>query len=177
MTEYSVKRGHSDQAATDAGTTVRILADRGERVTVQIGEETMELEVRALPDGRTAVIGPGGRHVFRTFMDRKQIVVVEGSTQRRYDVVDARDQWLHAAAGRAGAAGGRITASMPGRVVRIPVQVGDVVAPNGVVAVLEAMKMENDVRTIGGGIVASIVVLEGATVENGAILMHLEAAS
>ncbi|MSP90432.1 MAG: biotin/lipoyl-binding protein [Myxococcales bacterium] len=72
---------------------------------------------------------------------------------------------------------GRILASMPGRVVRVPVQVGDVVPPNGVVAVLEAMKMENDVRSPAGGRVVQVAVQEGVAVEAGALLVQLEAAS
>jgi pyruvate carboxylase subunit B len=64
---------------------------------------------------------------------------------------------------------------MPGRVVRVPVAVGDVVAPGTVVAVLEAMKMENDVKSPGGGKVVAIAVSEGAAVEAGALLVQLEA--
>jgi biotin carboxyl carrier protein len=63
---------------------------------------------------------------------------------------------------------------MPGRVVRLSVAVGDIVAPGAVVAVLEAMKMENDVRSVGGGRVTAVVVQEGVAVESGALLVQLE---
>ena len=46
----------------------------------------------------------------------------------------------------------------------------------GVVAVLEAMKMENDVKAPGGGRVVAVAVQEGAAVEAGALLVQLEPA-
>ncbi len=168
MTEYVVKRGETSQS-------VRIVRDDGVRAIVQVGDVTLELEIRALPDGRTALVDGNGRHLLRTYVERGETIVVEGSTQRRYEVEDARETWLHAGANLKGAAGGRIVASMPGRVVRLPVQVGDIVAVGGTVAVLEAMKMENDVKSPGGGRVIAIAVLEGAAVEAGALLVQLEA--
>lgn len=168
MTEYVVKRGET----TD---TVRIVRDDGDRAVVQVGDVTLDLEIRSLPDGRTALVDVNGRHLLRTYAERGATVVVEGSTQRRYEVEDARETWLHADANHKGAAGGRIVASMPGRVVRLPVQVGDIVLVGAVVAVLEAMKMENDVKSPGGGRVIAVAVMEGAAVEAGALLIQLEA--
>lgn len=170
MTEYLVKRG----AATDS---VHVLSDDGTRAVVQVRDTTLELDIRTLPDGRTALVHGPQRHLFRHFDERGTTVIVQGSTQHRFLVEDARQSWLHAGGGAKGAAGGRIVASMPGRVVRIPVAVGDVVPPGGVVAVLEAMKMENDVKSAGGGRIVAIAVQEGAAVEAGALLVQLEAAS
>jgi 3-methylcrotonyl-CoA carboxylase alpha subunit len=168
MTEYLVKRGGKAES-------VHILRDDGQRAVVQVGDTTLELEIRTLPDGRTALIHGKERHLLRTFQERETTVIVQGSVQHRFEVEDARESWLHAAGGAKGAAGGRIVASMPGRVVRVPVAVGDVVAPGTVVAVLEAMKMENDVKSPGGGKVVAIAVSEGAAVEAGALLVQLEA--
>ena len=60
---------------------------------------------------------------------------------------------------------------MPGRVVRVLVAVGDrVVARQGVV-VVEAMKMENELRTPRDGTVKEISVAPGAAVDSGAVLL------
>ena len=64
----------------------------------------------------------------------------------------------------------RLNAPMPGRVVRVLAAVGDEVAPGAGVVVLEAMKMENEVRTPGGGRVLEMPVREGQAVEAGALL-------
>ena len=165
--EYVVKRGQAQQ-------TVTILEDDGSLVRVRIGDREIALQATRLADGRLALQNGEDHRLFRTFESRSGLVVVDASVQRTYEVLDAREQWLHGSSANKGGAGGRITASMPGRVVRVPVKIGDIVAEGGVVAVLEAMKMENDVRAPGGGRVASIAVLEGAAVEAGALLVQME---
>ncbi len=166
-TEYRVKRG-------DKIETVTVLEDRGEIVVVEVDGQRLELAVHALPDGRTAVATPERRVALRALPTKQGLLVVDAHVQRTFEVEDARVSWLAGASGGKGAAGGRVTASMPGRVVRLPVKLDEIVPPGGVVAVLEAMKMENDVRAPGGGKVVEIAVKEGVDVESGALLVRLE---
>jgi biotin carboxyl carrier protein len=67
-----------------------------------------------------------------------------------------------------------VTAPMPGRVVKVLVGVGDVVAPRQGVVVVEAMKMENEVRAPRAGTVKEVRVAEGALVEAKAVLVVVE---
>ncbi len=67
-----------------------------------------------------------------------------------------------------------IKAPMPGRVVRVLVAIGDRVAARQGIVVVEAMKMENELRTPREGTVKEIVVAAGATVEAGAVLVVVE---
>ena len=166
-TEYRVKRGENVQ-------TVSVVEDRGETVVVEIDGRRLQLAVHALPDGRTAVSTVERRVALRAVQTKQGLLVVDAHVQRTFEVEDARVSWLAGTSAGKGAAGGRVTASMPGRVVRVPVQLDDVVPPGGVVAVLEAMKMENDVRAPGGGKVVEIAVKEGVDVEAGALLVRLE---
>ena len=62
---------------------------------------------------------------------------------------------------------GGITSSMQGMVLKIKVNVGDKVTKGSVVAVLEAMKMENDIQAESDGVVEEIFVSEGDTVNAG----------
>jgi biotin carboxyl carrier protein len=64
----------------------------------------------------------------------------------------------------------RISAPMPGKIVRVLVQPGDTVQPRQPVVVIEAMKMENELRASREGIVTEIAVKEGQSVEAGALL-------
>ena len=64
-----------------------------------------------------------------------------------------------------------IKSPMPGRVVRVLVAVGDHVAARQAVVVVEAMKMENELRAPAGGVVKEILVAPGAAVETGAVLV------
>lgn len=73
------------------------------------------------------------------------------------------------AAPKASAAGGTpINAPMRGTIVEVKVKVGDKVSNGTVVAVLEAMKMENDIVSDKDGVVAAICVNKGESVETGA---------
>jgi acetyl/propionyl-CoA carboxylase alpha subunit len=68
----------------------------------------------------------------------------------------------------------RILAPMPGKVVRVLVHTGDVVRVHQPLVVVEAMKMENELRAGRSGRVAAIHVQEGASVEAGALVVVIE---
>ena len=71
-------------------------------------------------------------------------------------------------------AGTKVDAPMPGTVLRYSVNVGDTVAVNQVVAILEAMKMENEIVTPVAGKVSSIVAAAGSSVSSGDVLLTVE---
>jgi biotin carboxyl carrier protein len=68
----------------------------------------------------------------------------------------------------------KITAPMPGKVVRLLVREGDEVEPGAGVAVVEAMKMQNEIKSPKKGTVQKILVSEGATVNAGDVLAIVE---
>jgi biotin carboxyl carrier protein len=63
---------------------------------------------------------------------------------------------------------------MPGLVVRLEVEPGQTLAPGAGVLVLEAMKMENEIRSPGGGRVKAVLVHPGQVVEKGQVLVEFE---
>jgi len=78
--------------------------------------------------------------------------------------------------GTAAAATGpqRVTSPMPGKVVRVLVKAGDAVTARQGLAVVEAMKMENELRAARDGRVRDVAVVEGQSVDAGAILLIVE---
>ena len=72
-----------------------------------------------------------------------------------------------AAAPAAGAGAVKVTASVPGKVVKVAASVGQAVKAGDSVVILESMKMEIPVVAPQDGTIASIDVAEGASVENG----------
>ena len=72
---------------------------------------------------------------------------------------------------RAAAGPQRIAAPMPGKIVRVFVRPGDVVTARQPLVVVEAMKMENELRANRDGTVAEVHVREGVSVEAGAPLI------
>ena len=68
----------------------------------------------------------------------------------------------------------QIRAPMPGRVVRVLVAEGDVVTARQPLVVVEAMKMENELRAPGVGVVVKVPIQAGQSVEAGAVLAVLD---
>jgi len=68
-----------------------------------------------------------------------------------------------------------LVAPMPGLIVRVHIRPGDVVVAGQPLVVMEAMKMENELRASAAGVVQSVSVLPGAAVEKGAVLVSLGA--
>ena len=74
----------------------------------------------------------------------------------------------------AGAQGAiKVTAPMPGNILKMNVKVGDTVPANGLVCILEAMKMENEIFCEKGGVVASINAPVGTAVQSGDVIITL----
>lgn len=79
-----------------------------------------------------------------------------------------------APAAPAGATGAKkVNAPMPGKILDIKVSEGDAVNKGDVLAILEAMKMENEVVASEGGTVAGVHVSKGQSVESGDVIVSL----
>lgn len=76
-------------------------------------------------------------------------------------------------ASTAGTGPARITAPMPGRIVKVLVKPGDEVEARQPLVVVEAMKMENELRSPRRGTVSEVAVVEGALVEPKTVLVVL----
>jgi biotin carboxyl carrier protein len=88
--------------------------------------------------------------------------------------IDDPRQWKRS--GRAADASGRVsvTASMPGKVIRVLVTVGDEVTEGQGIVVVEAMKMQNELKAPRAGRVTSVNVRATDSVNAGAVLVAIE---
>lgn len=116
-----------------------------------------------------------GRVVDLTVEGAPPKVGVVASGRRVYlEVESARSRAAHAAKSRGAAQGDDVVASpMPGRVLKVLVAIGDEVAVGQALVVVEAMKMENELRATRAGTVAELFVAAGANVEAGTKLVKL----
>jgi biotin carboxyl carrier protein len=91
------------------------------------------------------------------------------------EVQDDRSKQIEALTGqgRKPTVGGVVKAPMPGLVVRVEVKVGQQVQPGAGLVVVEAMKMENELRAQARGVVEQVHVKAGDRVEKGAPLVTL----
>ncbi len=91
-------------------------------------------------------------------------------------VKDERDLLLDEfGLGEDAAAGGEVRAPMPGLVLDVLVEEGDEVTADQGLLVLEAMKMENELKAPSGGIVTAIHAASGDAVDKEALLIEIEA--
>ncbi len=81
-----------------------------------------------------------------------------------------------AAAPKAAAAaeGEPVKSPMPGTILNVPVKAGQAVKSGDVLVVLEAMKMENEIKAGRDAVVASVAVTKGESVDTGAVLVTLK---
>jgi pyruvate carboxylase subunit B len=91
------------------------------------------------------------------------------------DVVDQRTRAIRAITGASAAASGPrpVRAPMPGLIVRIEVAEGDVIQPGQGLVIVEAMKMENELRAETTGTVVKIHVAAGEAVAKDQVLIDL----
>lgn len=121
-----------------------------------------------------------GTRVYRVVAEKKQgrgrySLWVDGY---RFEVeaLDERTRAIRdlSAANAAPSGPAPVLAPMPGLIVRVNVSAGDVVEAGQGVIVMEAMKMENELRVTASGRVKSVEVTPGTAVEKGALLVALE---
>ncbi len=124
--------------------------------------------------GRALSVRVDGRVVDITTEGTLPDIGVIASGHRSYVRVESDRQRAASAAAAHGGGGvdDLVKSPMPGRVVRVLVAVGDEVAVGQPLVVIEAMKMENELRAKRAGRIAEVVTTAGATVESNAKLLR-----
>ena len=160
-----------------------------ERVELRVADT--EMTVHYSPERRGAfVLGVAGDEgVARVWSCSDSHIDVEVDSRRRHYAVARHGHNLYLTGAGGGAqiellprfsvaepdvVGGAVVAPMPGKVIELRVSVGDVVEAQQVVAVIEAMKMENHLRAADAGTVTEILVSVGDQIEKDVLLMVIE---
>jgi 3-methylcrotonyl-CoA carboxylase alpha subunit len=150
----------------------------GHRVTVRNGADETIADFAKLFDGRSSVVLPSGRQLTGRAVARADGRVEAWVGARRIHV-ELADPLRNLAAGMEESSGGarEICAQIPGRVIEVRVAAGDRIAAGSTLLVLEAMKMQNEIRSDFAGRVTNVDCAPGQTVETGALLVRVEADS
>lgn len=150
----------------------------------ELGENAYEVTI----DGQTVHVDAArsGKTIYSIIEDGRQFeVVIDESGAHGFDVLvggqllhlqafDERSRLLASTAKAAASGPQRVEAEMPGKVVKIAAPVGTPVQEGQGVVILEAMKMENEIKAPIDGTVTELGVTEGQTVESGALLFVVE---
>lgn len=159
---------------------------------ITIHGTTRTVEIEALSSGRYRVRWEGEEHevdlsrptpeAFQMLIDGQSWEAGCVPTESGYlvdvvgvvsevEVVDPRRKALRLSGA---SSSGSVATSMPGRIVRLMVTVGDRVTKGQPVIVVEAMKMENELKSPIEGTVAEVMVNPGQPVEAGTRLLRIE---
>ncbi len=150
--------GDSVQFEDEAPVHAELAENEGSPVrTVKLGSHVYRVVVRKQP-GK-------GRYTLWVDGHRFETEALDERTRAIRDI---------SAANAAPAGPAPILAPMPGLVIRITVSPGDRVEAGDGVVVMEAMKMENELRATSSGTVKAVKVSPGTAVERGALLVEME---
>ena len=141
------------------------------RFRVAMGDEVWEVDARAtgpamyslLVDGVVYAVGVGDHEGAR--------VVDVGGGSYTVVVEEQTRHILRARSGGAGAGGRTVTAPLPGRVTHVAVRAGEVVEAGATLVVIEAMKMENELKAPAPGTIVEVRVQPGQAVNAGDVLV------
>lgn len=163
----------------DEPLSVEIVSDDGDMAVVRVfgpdedAEPTeLRLSLADLGDARHLLRSGDAVETVDVVESRNGAIVLAGADAATLTVTDERDTWL--GAGGAAAGDGLVTVAMPGKVVAIDVAPGDEVTRGQRLLIIEAMKMENDVKSPKDGVVKAIRVAAGDAVEAGQALVELD---
>ena len=150
----------------------------GERLVLELDGRKLEADFIRLPDGEVYSLLVNGRsHEVRVSPAGDTLEVTLGGTSVPVEVRHPLEKVLQSVQRAGGAGGGEtIVAPMPGLVVAIKVKPGEAVAAGQAVAVIEAMKMQNELTARHGGTVSQVMVAERASVSAGQPLLKIQAA-
>jgi len=150
---------------------------RGSAWEMTLDGRILSVDVTATGGRWSFLIGPdaSSRRSYEVAVERRsngeRIVYVNGLAVP-VSIVDPRERLVQRRGNVSDGTGPRsIVSPMPGRIVKVLVREGDVVAAQQGLVVVEAMKMENELTVTRAGTVSKIEVTEGTSVEAGRLLI------
>lgn len=129
------------------------------------GGEALVLDARPVSPGCWSILVGQRSYTVAVRQDRSVYTVEMGGRTWSFDLRDPARAFSSSPTAT-GQGEGLIKAPMPGRIIRVLVQMGDTVKSGQGVVVVEAMKMENELTAPRDGVVSEVHVAEGQTVES-----------
>ena len=150
---------------------------QGGRIAAVVDGRKYELEVQRASGGHYLLLHEG--RVFDCHLDGRlesgsTVEVTVGATLHAVTLLDPKRLRGTSGSGAHGDGAARIVAPMPGKIVRLLVEPGQEVEAGSGVIVVEAMKMQNEMKSPKSGRVISVNVAVGTTVNGGDLLAVIE---
>ena len=155
---------------------VTLVNKDGNKVELTIDGKSIEVDIVMAENGSCSILHNGNSY-------NAELIRGEGGKNydvnmfyRSYhvDVVDTQAKYLRMRKNNDERQSDKIVAPMPGKVVSIPVSVGDKLNAGDIAIVLEAMKMQSNYKVTSDCTVKNILVAEGDAVQDNQTLIELE---
>jgi biotin carboxyl carrier protein len=158
------------------GKTHRLELTRNEKTWLcKVDDQQIEVDAALTArDVMSILLGGDAFEVKRERSLQGELHLVIGSARYAVEVQDPRSLRTRRAAGGGQAGPQRITAPMPGKIVRVMVAPNDQVKAGQGIIVMEAMKMQNEMKSPKDGRVQKLLTSEGSTVNAGDPLAVIE---
>jgi biotin carboxyl carrier protein len=158
-----------------AGTRLEVVREGGQ-YRFRLGDQAeRRAEIKTIRPGVYSVMLDGRSYDAHAERDHDGAWVTVRGRRFRIDIADPR-RWRPEGEGAHGPKLENIVAPMPGKIVRVLVTPGEAVEAGQGVVVIEAMKMQNEMKARRRGRVVAVPVSPGETVAAGAILATIERA-
>ncbi len=145
-------------------------ADRPSRVIVKIDGRHVEADAVNIAPWVYSIILNGRSHEVRGEPQASGLLLHVGEFEYRVEIVDPRSWRRERSAGTNPSGPQQVVASMAGKVVRVLVADGDHVESGQGLLVVEAMKMQNEIRSAKAGTVKRLLATQGQSVRSGEVL-------
>jgi len=142
--------------------------EEGEEFFFEFKDERKPLDYKKLDDYLYSIIINGKSHYIAVSKKGKHIQVFFQGNLFNFETVSEREEKR---GGFTGSGANEISSPMPSRIVKILKKIDDEVEENEGVIVVEAMKMESELKSPLSGKIKDIKVKEGDTVEGGTVLV------
>ena len=156
---------------------VKLLSREGNNIQIQVDEKIYNLDLIEVQKGLYSILQDNRSY---------NIELVQGDTAKSFhvntyeesfdvDIIDAEARYLMSRGGDENDEGGRaISSPMPGKVIKIPVKVGDQVSEGTTVVIVEAMKMQSEYKVKTDRVITEILVKEGDAIDGNQPLVLVE---
>ena len=161
----------------DRSVRMELLSRDGNKVKIKLDDKEYYIDIEMVEKGVYSVLSGGKSFNIELAdnKDNKKYQVLSYSDYFEVEVVDALTTYMRTRNDSlGGATENTISSPMPGKVVKIPVSIGDEVKAGDILIIISAMKMESEYESPIDGVVTDIFVKEEDTIDGNQPLIYVE---
>ena len=156
---------------------VNLIEKENNKIKIAIGQKVYDLDIVLVEKGIYSIIIDDNSYNVELIEGRNSKNYIVNAFYNSYDIeiVDAESKYIkNRQKGNREKGENTISSPMPGKIVKIPVNIGDQIKSGQTAIIVSAMKMESEYKLKKNGVIKEILVKEGDTVEGNQTLIVIE---